>query len=88
MSMPINPNYRSYLLRFWRAGGDQPWRASLQSTATGEKIAFVDLSALFAFLVEQAAVDEEAPTAPATPSSSQDSHDPPNDLLYRRGEAL
>jgi hypothetical protein len=76
--MPINPNYRSYLLRFWRAGSEQPWRASLQSTATGEKIAFVDLSALFAFLVEQAAVDEETLAAQDNLSSSQDSCVPSN----------
>jgi hypothetical protein len=85
--MPINPNYRSYLLRCWRSSGDQPWRASLQSTATGEKIAFVDLAALFAFLVEQV-VDEEAPTAQPAPSPAQDSHDLPNDLSNRRGEPL
>jgi hypothetical protein len=76
--MPINPNYRSYLLRCWRSSGDQPWRASLQSTATGEKIAFVDLAALLAFLVEQAAVDEEALAAQDNPSSSQDSCEPSN----------
>jgi hypothetical protein len=80
--MPINPNYQSYLLRFWRAGGGQPWRASLQSVATGEKIAFVELSALLAFLVEQAAVDEETLAAQDNLSSSQNSCEP----SYRTGE--
>lgn len=71
--MPVNPNYRSYLLRFWRADADQPWRASLQSTATGEKILFAELSALLAFLAEQTAVAGAARVAQANPSSAGDS---------------
>jgi hypothetical protein len=70
--MPINLNYRSYLLRFWRAGADEPWHASLQSTATGEKMAFADLAALLAFLWQEV-VDEDAPAARANASSLQDS---------------
>jgi hypothetical protein len=58
--MTSNPNYHSYLLRLWRDGADQPWRASLQSTATEETFVFVDLRTLLAFLVEQVAVDEES----------------------------
>ncbi len=46
------PAYLSYLLRLWRApdGDDQPWRASLQDTLTGERRGFADLGALCAFL--------------------------------------
>ncbi len=58
--MSSNPNYHSYLLRLWRDGADLPWRASVQCTATGEKRAFADILTLFAFLVEQVAVDENA----------------------------
>lgn len=49
------PAYRSYLLRLWRApgGADQPWRASLQDTLTGERQGFADLEALLAYLRDQ-----------------------------------
>lgn len=49
------PAYLSYLLRLWRApnGDDQPWRASLQDTMTGERRGFADLEALCAFLHTQ-----------------------------------
>lgn len=70
--MVPNPNYHSYLLRFWRADADQPWRASLQSTVTGEKMAFADLTTLLAFLGAQMMVDEAAPVLPANTSSSDD----------------
>lgn len=58
--MSSNPNYHSYLLRLWRDNANHPWRASLQCTATGEKLAFADLLTLFTFLLEQVAVDENA----------------------------
>ncbi len=47
--------YLSYLLRLWRApgGADQPWRASLQDTLTGERTGFADLDVLCAFLQTQ-----------------------------------
>lgn len=82
--MAINSNYQSYLLRFWRAGADEPWRASLQCTATGEKIAFADLAALLAFLGKQMTVDEETRTVQANTSSPQDSCS----SSYKTGEAL
>ncbi|HSN76198.1 MAG TPA: hypothetical protein VL334_14075 [Anaerolineae bacterium] len=49
------PAYLSYLLRLWRApgGADQPWRASLQDTLTGERTGFADLEALCAYLHAQ-----------------------------------
>ncbi len=48
------PEYRSYLLRLWRDNPRAPWRASLQSTATGGLEHFADIDSLFAFLVAQA----------------------------------
>lgn len=49
------PAYLSYLLRLWRAPGgvEQPWRASLQDTLTGERRGFPDLEALVAYLHDQ-----------------------------------
>jgi hypothetical protein len=44
------PGYISYLLRLWREGAI--WRASLESTRTGELRAFVSLDELFDFLRE------------------------------------
>ena len=56
--------YHSYLLRLWRNGPQQPWRASMQCTATGEFHQFAALEYLFHFLQAQAPQDE----APATPA--------------------
>lgn len=58
--MAPNPNYQSYLLRLWRDSADQPWRATLHSTASGEKFVFVGVDALFTFLAEQLALDAES----------------------------
>lgn len=49
--MATNPNYRSYLLRLWRDQPDDPWRAALQSTATGERINFAEIPQMFEFLL-------------------------------------
>lgn len=67
--MSPSPNYHSYLLRIWRDGVDHPWRASLQSVASGQKVPFADLHTLFAFLVEQLAEDEERGEGEVTQSS-------------------
>lgn len=54
--------YRSYLLRLWQEeGGQQLWRASLQSTETGERRGFASLDALFGFLREQVESQDETP---------------------------
>jgi hypothetical protein len=52
---PERPAYLSYLLRLWRAPGgvDQPWRASLEDTLTGQRTGFADLEALCAYLHAQ-----------------------------------
>jgi len=42
-----------------RADASHPWRASLQCTATGEKLTFADLLTLFAFLMEQLVAEED-----------------------------
>ena len=55
-------DYLSYLLRLWRVSGDGEspgmgrkaiWRASLESTRTGERKSFASLDDLFNFLREQ-----------------------------------
>jgi hypothetical protein len=45
-------NYESYLLRLWqvRQGGRRVWRASLESTRTGARVNFADVTQAFAFL--------------------------------------
>ena len=44
--------YKSYLLRLWKVAydGKPVWRASLQSTATGQHENFPNLESLFAYL--------------------------------------
>jgi hypothetical protein len=55
-------DYRAYMLRLWRVeGGDRPmWRASVESPHTGERQAFADLKALFAFLEEKTVLADES----------------------------
>lgn len=45
--------YHSFLLRLWRDQSLAGWRASLQSTRTGERHTFADLDSLMAFLLSQ-----------------------------------
>ncbi len=56
------PDYLSYLLRLWRVSGDGEspgmgrkaiWRASLESTRTGERRGFASLDELFDFLQDR-----------------------------------
>ena len=44
--------YESFLLRLWESdeAGQLIWRASLESTDTGERHGFADLASLFAYL--------------------------------------
>jgi hypothetical protein len=53
------PDYVSFMLRLWRENADavgehgatgQVWRASLESSRTGERWGFANLRELFAFL--------------------------------------
>ncbi len=54
--------YRSYLLRLWRNGPQQSWRASMQCTATGEFHHFASIEHLVDFL-QVDLYREEAPAA-------------------------
>jgi len=57
------PDYLSYLLRLWRVSEEETsWRASLESSHTGEREGFASLDALFSFLQEQTGVAPEAST--------------------------
>jgi hypothetical protein len=48
------PDYLSYLLRLWRASEEKAvWRASLESSHTGERKSFASLDDLFDFLQKQ-----------------------------------
>jgi len=55
------PDYASYLLRLWREGdsGQEAWRASLESTRTGERRAFASLDELFDHLREQTGMAQD-----------------------------
>jgi len=63
--------YESFLLRVWESdqAGELIWRASLESTDTGERLGFADLSSLFAYLetVSQTLPldDTKGPTKPS-----------------------
>ena len=59
--------YVSYLLRLWQTQqeGALIWRASLESSATGERQGFASLAELCAFLTEIAPVDKSEPRLPA-----------------------
>lgn len=46
-------NYQAYLLRLWRDGPRNCWRASLQSTKGSETQLFADMQSLLDFLHSQ-----------------------------------
>lgn len=70
--MSSHSNYHSYLLRFWRDNAEHPWRASLQSTMTEERLFFTDPTCLIDFLLTTLTpadpngetADETLPSAP------------------------
>jgi hypothetical protein len=55
---PRQPGYHAYLLRLWRDNARQGWRASLQSTTTGQRVHFGTLDELFAFLDARLGADD------------------------------
>ena len=59
---PQLAGYRAYLVRLWQDGSQAAWRASAQSTHSGDIVRFADLEALFAFLL--AHTEPAASTAP------------------------
>jgi len=53
-------DYLSYLLRLWKVGEDGPvWRASLESSHSGERTGFAQLDDLFDFLRNQTGATSE-----------------------------
>jgi hypothetical protein len=62
------PRYLAYMLRLWeaRTGGEQVWRASLESPHTGERQAFASLEELFALLREQTGSSQTETAGPWT----------------------
>ena len=56
---PVQPDYRSYLLRLWRVSDDErpAWRAVLKSSRTGEEVGFGSLDALFQYLRSEASLE-------------------------------
>jgi hypothetical protein len=59
-----HPTYLSYLLRIWRDHQRAPWRASLESTATGNVYRFADVEGLWTFLLAQMEGENNDPVAP------------------------
>jgi len=47
------PQYRSYLLRLWRADGERACRVMLECVDTHQRHGFSDVQDLCAFLTEQ-----------------------------------
>ncbi len=71
--LPTAERYQAYLVRLWQDSAHGPWRATLQSVQTGEKLLFADLEQLFAFVRGQC-----TPTGGATmvePGQSAESKD-------------
>jgi hypothetical protein len=68
MGETSRPEYLSCLLRMWCVdsaatpgdNGEIVWRASLESSFTGERIGFASQEALFAFLWQQTGATSEA----------------------------
>lgn len=51
--MKRSGKYRAYLLRLWREGQANSWRATLQNPHTGERLNFATLSSLLTFLEQE-----------------------------------
>lgn len=50
-----HPIYYAYLLRVWRDGPDNPWRATLEDPHTGDVIGFATIEQLYDFIQSQVA---------------------------------
>lgn len=61
--MPQEPHYSSFMLRLWATeeNGQITWRASLESTRTGQRQNFSCVHALVAFLEAQFGSTEAEP---------------------------
>jgi len=56
---PQATNYQSYLLRLWRDGPQEPWRATLHASTTGALHHFAEMEHLYAFLQARTRTSEE-----------------------------
>jgi hypothetical protein len=52
-SLKPHPEYRSFVLRLWREGPQQPWRLALIEVASRASCRVADLPSLNAYLAEQ-----------------------------------
>lgn len=68
-------DYLSYLLRLWRAGEEKAvWRASLESSHTGERVGFATLSDLFTFLEQEVSHAAQCQAEPNADGKGGDAH--------------
>ena len=85
--MSVNPNYRSYLLRLWRDQPDDPWRAALQATTTGERINFAEVSQMFDFLLATLSVPPTMnPPTMNPPTMNPPTMNPPTVIAPRQDD--
>jgi hypothetical protein len=47
---PSQTEYRSYLLRLWRLGEQEPWHAMIEQVGSNERHTFANLESLLDFL--------------------------------------
>ncbi|HSD85444.1 MAG TPA: hypothetical protein VLG46_16395 [Anaerolineae bacterium] len=65
--MPVPQSRQfSYVLRVWREDATTPWRASMQSAATGERTYFAALEEVCGFLHALVGTAPPAPRSSAT----------------------
>jgi len=74
------PHYLAYMLRLWeaRTGGEQVWRASLESPHTGERHGFASLQVLFTFLEQQTKSQTESIDQPGNSNEPGPAEGPAN----------
>ncbi|MCC7360499.1 MAG: hypothetical protein IT317_13535 [Anaerolineales bacterium] len=68
-------DYLAFLLRLWREDESADWRATLESSHTGERRGFASLSALAAYLRETTTADSPGPDEPDAPTEPQETPD-------------
>jgi len=69
-------NYLAFLLRLWCEDDDATWRATLESSRTGERLGFADLAALLAFLRETTGSAGPAGSQPPVAAPDAEPRDP------------
>jgi hypothetical protein len=63
-------HYLAYLLRLWCEDDGADWRATLESSHSGERRGFANLSALLAYLRETTGAEGHAPDDAAPPPAA------------------